>query len=253
MFLEAGPFVETILVQGGSFDMGCTEEQIKCDGDEKRVHKVTLSSYYLSKYEITNAQYSAFLNDIGADPIGTYKRDDYIHITKPSCMINYEEEKFVPQKGKENFPAIEVTWFGAQAFSEWLGGRLPTEAEWEYAARGGRKSQNYIYSGSNKVEEVAWYDQNSREKLREVGLKKPNELGFYDMSGNVWEWCYDWYDRYPRREQTNPLGPDYGYGKVIRGGSYLYYGRFCRVANRGSSTPAYCFNNYGFRIYLPAE
>jgi formylglycine-generating enzyme required for sulfatase activity len=246
--LKSSPFIEMVHVEGGTFQMGCTDEQIKCDGDEKHVHKVRLSSFSIGKYEITNAQYSVFLNEIGADPIGTYKRDDYIHITKPSCQIDYEDGKFIPRPGKENHPVIEVTWYGAQAFCEWAGGSLPTEAQWEFAARGGNKSRGYIYSGSNDVHEVAWFDKNSRGKLYKTGLKKPNELGIFDMSGNVWEWCYDWHDYYPRRQVTDPQGPNRGYGKVIRGGSWLYYSRFCRVANRGSSSPNYCFNNYGFRI-----
>jgi formylglycine-generating enzyme required for sulfatase activity len=246
--LEASPFIEMIFVEGGSYLMGCTEEQIKCDPDEKRVHRVSLDDFYMSTYEISNAQYSVFLNMIGADPTGIYKKADYIHINKPSCQIKYKNGKFLPKKGKENYPVIEVTWFGAQAFCEWAGGRLPTEAEWEYAARGGQQSKKYLYSGSNKVNQVAWYDRNSNGRLHKKGQKEPNELGIYDMSGNVWEWCYDWYDKYSKKPQTNPFGPKRGHSKVIRGGSWLYYGRYCRVANRGSSSPHYCFNNYGFRL-----
>lgn len=246
--LHTRPFIEMIPVKGGTYQMGCTSEQQKCDGDEKPAHTVTLDNFAISRYEITNAQYAAFLNQTGIDRDGRDGRTALIHIGNSFCQIHHEDGVFKPAPGKADHPVVEVTWNGAQAFCQWAGGRLPTEAEWEYAARGGHKANPTRYSGSNQVDSVAWYDSNARGKTHPVGSKKPNELGLYDMSGNVWEWCFDWYDEYPSKSRHNPSGPKRGENVVVRGGSWLYYGSFCRVSNRGSSAPDYAFNNYGFRL-----
>jgi len=246
--LRAKPFIDMVGVNSGAFLMGCTSEQPKCDKDEKPVHKVTLDDFAISRYEITNEQYCVFLNEEGIDSDGRDGRISLIHIGNSHCQIKYTSGLFVPKEGKAEHPVVEVTWNGAQEFSKWAGGRLPTEAEWEYAARGGHKSKQTIYSGSDKVDSVAWYVGNSRDHAHPVGSKKPNELGIYDMSGNVWEWCYDWYEDYSAEHKNNPEGLKRGNSVVIRGGSWLYYGSFCRVSNRGSSAPSYAFNNYGFRL-----
>jgi formylglycine-generating enzyme required for sulfatase activity len=246
--LHAHPFIEMVAVEGGTYQMGCTPEQKKCDGDEKPAHTVTLDDFAISRYEITNAQYAAFLNHNGIERDGRDGRTALIHVGNSFCQIEYENGKFKAAPGKADHPVVEVTWNGAQAFCQWAGGRLPTEAEWEYAARGGPKAKPTHYSGSNQVDSVAWYDRNARGKTHPVGSKKPNELGLYDMSGNVWEWCFDWYEAYPSKSRHNPTGPKRGETVVVRGGSWLYYGSFCRVSNRASSAPDYAFNNYGFRI-----
>jgi formylglycine-generating enzyme required for sulfatase activity len=246
--LEAGAFVEMVKIKGGTFQMGCTREQNKCDGDERPVHRITLSDYSISRFEITNRQYCVFLNENDIDRDGREGRTALIHIDNSHCQIKYRNGKFVAREGRAHHPVVEVTWNGAQAFCQWAEGRLPTEAEWEYAARGGHKSTQTRYSGSNHVDTVAWYDSNSNGQAHPVGAKKPNELGIYDMSGNVWEWCFDWYGDYPKENRKNPKGPKRGQSVVVRGGSWLYYGSFCRVANRGSSAPEYAFNNYGFRL-----
>ena len=127
---------------------------------------------------------------------------------------------------------------------------LPTEAEWEYAARGGSKTNAYTYAGSNYLSDVGWYSDNSNGSTHPVGLKRANELGLYDMGGNVWEWCADWYGTYNSSSQTNPRGPSSGSRRVLRGGSWIDDAAYCRVAIRPSSTPSYCFNNFGFRLAL---
>ncbi|MBO7262895.1 MAG: SUMF1/EgtB/PvdO family nonheme iron enzyme [Alistipes sp.] len=210
--------LKMIYVEGGTFAMGSTSG----GSDEEPVHNVTLDSYYIGETEITQAQWRAVM---GSNP-SSYTGD--------------------------NRPVERVSWDDAQAFckrlSELTGKRyvLPTEAQWEYAARGGKKSKGYTYSGSNSVDEVAKYS--SSEGHANVKSKKPNELGIYDMSGNVWEWCSDWYDSYGSSSQTNPQGSSSGSDRVLRGGSWRGNASGCRVANRNSSAPSSTDSSYGFRV-----
>ena len=221
-------FVETakcinlkmIYVEGGTFAMGSNSGE----SDEKPIHNVTLDSYYIGETEITQAQWRAVM---GSNP-SAYKGD--------------------------NRPVEKVSWNDAKEFckklSELTGKRyvLPTEAQWEYAARGGNQSKGYTYSGSNNIDEVAIYDVYS-SKHSNVKSKKPNELGIYDMSGNVWEWCSDWYSSsYSSSSQTNPQGPTSGSYRVLRGGSWGGIAGSCRVAYRDYDYPSNAFNNYGFRV-----
>ena len=221
---------EMVFVQGGTFWMGCTGEQGKdCDKDEKPQHSVTLSDFYIGKYEVTQAQWIATMGE--------------------------NTSKF---KG-DNFPVERVSWKDVQEFLRRLNAatgkqyRLPTEAEWEYASRGGNKNQGYMYSGSNNLTDVAWYRDNSGSTTHPVGTKQANELGIYDMSGNVWEWCSDWYGSYTSTAKTNPTGPSSGSYRVSRGGSWVNFARDVRVSIRNYGTPDYRDYFIGFRLACSSE
>jgi formylglycine-generating enzyme required for sulfatase activity len=147
-------------------------------------------------------------------------------------------------------PVTNISWNEASEFADWLGCRLPTEAEWEFAARGGIKNKKYIYSGSNDLDDIAWFHENSSNSGHAVGTKQPNTLGIYDMSGNVWEWCSDWFGDYIENSETDPKGPSTGTQRVKRGGSYsdTNFEIDLRVTNRSSEPPESAFYNLGFRL-----
>lgn len=230
------PVIENILsnmiwVEGGTFTMGCTAEQGgNCESDEKPAHNVTLSSFYISKFEVTQAQWTAIMG----------KNPSYFNNCGDDC------------------PVEKVSWKDVQMFLEKLNTitgkqyRLPTEAEWEYAARGGNKSKGYKYSGSNNLNDVAWYDGNSGNKTHAVGGKLPNELGLYDMCGNVEEWCSDWYGSkyYVNSLSNNPQGPSSGFIRILRGGSWFYLAETCRVAQRCHFASGFRYYTFGFRLVL---
>ena len=208
--------------------MGATSEQgSDADNDEKPVHSVTLSDYYIGETEVTQELWQAVM---GSNP--SYYSDN-------------------PQR-----PVESVSWNDCQTFitklNELTGKnfRLPTEAEWEYAARGGNKSKGYKYSGSNTIGDVAWYDGNSGSRTHDVKTKQANELGIYDMSGNVYEWCQDWYGNYSSNSQTNPTGPSSGSDRVLRGGCWYIIARYCRVSLRNPTSPDYRGRGSGFRLAL---
>jgi formylglycine-generating enzyme required for sulfatase activity len=213
-----------ILVEGGTFTMGCTDGECWSDGREEPAHQVTLSSYKIGKYPVTQKEWFAVM---GTNP-GYFEGDD--------------------------LPVERVSWYDAQEFivklNELTGNkyRLATEAEWEYAARGGKLSKGYKYSGSNDIDEVAWYGGNSDYTTHPVGTKKPNELGIYDMSGNVWEWCNDWYSAYTDESQTNPQGPVEGSNRVYRGGGWDGDAQNCRVSYRYGDNPSFLYYSLGFRV-----
>jgi len=241
-----------IFVQGGTFQMGSNSG----DSNEKPVHTVTVDDFYIGKYEVTNREYIEFFNAKGVNSNGSYSGTEYIDMDDEDCAIGYRNGKFYfkgsSYANDENYPVIEVTWYGADAYCKWKGGRLPTEAEWEYAARGGNKSKGYTYSGSNTIGNVAWYTSNSGDKTHPVGTKQSNELGIYDMSGNVWEWCSGWYEKnyYSSSPRNNPQGPSSGSRRVVRGGSWYTFDNFCRVANPYNvhSNPENSDDCYGFRF-----
>ena len=190
--------------------MGCTSEQGNdCESDEKPAHQVTLSDFYIGKYEVSQKQWKTIMG------------------SNPSYFSNCD-----------NCPVEQVSWNDIQEFIKKLNQktgksyRLPTEAEWEYAARGGAQSRGYKYSGSNNLGDVGWYGENSGNKTHPVGQKKANELGIYDMSGNVWEWCNDRYGSYSSSSQQNPQGSNSGTNRILRGGSWSRNAKCCRVSYR---------------------
>ena len=164
------------------------------------------------------------------------------------------------QYGKgDKYPAYYISWNDCDTFIQRLNAktglnfRMPTEAEWEYAARGGNKSKGYTYSGSNTIGDVAWYTDNSNNTTHQIMQKQANELGLYDMSGNVWEWCSDWYSSTYYSESagaSNPKGPSTGSYRVNRGGSWYSDARSCRVAYRNYYSPGYRSSGLGFRVVL---
>ena len=225
--VKDGISIDMVRVEAGTFTMGATAEMKNTEDSEKPTHRVTLTNdYYIGKYEVTQALWQAVMGD---DP--SYFKGD-------------------------NLPVEAVTWDDCQEFIGKLNRitgktfRLPTEAEWEYAARGGNKSRGYQYSGSNNPSNVAWYDDNSGDKTHAVGTKQPNELGIYDMSGNVWEWCQDWYETYSSSSQVNPTGANSGSCRVVRGVSWYNNARDCRLSLRGSNTPDFRSSNLGLRLVL---
>ncbi|MBR1476259.1 MAG: SUMF1/EgtB/PvdO family nonheme iron enzyme [Muribaculaceae bacterium] len=223
-----GVSFKMVAVEGGTFTMGATAEQGNDVGsEEKPTHQVTLSAYSIGQTEVTQELWQAVMGD------------------NPSYYTDNLQR-----------PVEQVSWDDCQAFITKLNQmtgknfRLPTEAEWEYAARGGNKSQGYKYAGSNNVDDVAWYDGNSGMETHHVATKAPNELGLYDMSGNVWEWCQDWFGNYSSDAQTNPTGPTSGSYCVTRGGSWGYNGWSSRVSRRNNNSPSLISYYYGLRLAL---
>ena len=235
--------VEWVFVQGGTFQMGSTDG----DGDEKPIHSVTLNDFYMGKTEVTNAQFAAFLNKYGSDKVKSGEYAGQTMIYEHDWGVKKSGGRWQAATGYENHPVVYVTWYGANAFCAFYGFRLPTEAEWDYAARGGSNSRGTQFSGSSTCGEVAWYDGNSGGRTHAVGTKAANELGLFDMSGNVWEWCSDWYAGYGGGSQRNPQGPGSGAYRVLRGGSWGGNPGFCRVSNRSGSNPDSRYNLNGFR------
>lgn len=226
-FEVGGVLFDMVWVEGGTFLMGATSEQ-GCDVWDvvKSVHSVTLSGYYIGKTEVTQALWEAVMG------------------TNPSRSIG------------DDLPVENVSWNDCQEFIRKLNSltgqhfRLPTEAEWEFACRGGNNSRGYKYSGSNYIDNVAWYRDNSGKKTHPVATKLPNELGIHDMSGNVLEWCADWYGDYSSGAQTNPKGPYDGLGRVFRGGGCSHRARGCRSSDRFNYIPGFRGYCLGLRLSL---
>ena len=225
--VKNGINIEMVKVEAGSFNMGATPEMKSPYEVEKPVHRVTLTNnYYVGKYEITQALWQAVM---GSNP-SHFKGD-----ALPVEQVSWKDcQKFITKLNRltgKNF-------------------RLPTEAEWEYAARGGNKSRGYRYSGSNTIDDVAWYENDALSQTHPVGTKQPNELEIYDMTGNVMEWCQDWYGSYSSSPQVNPTGAASGSYRVVRGGGWSDSARDCRTSDRDFISPGGCSSDLGLRLVL---
>lgn len=238
-----------IYVEGGKFIMGANDDDMDAYEDEFPRHYVYLDSYYIAECEVTQEQWEKIMGNT---------IHDYIAVSE---FYGYSVEPIVG----ENFPMNCVNWYDAQMFCARLSqltGKtyvLPSEAQWEYAARGGKKGKGYKYSGSYSIDAVAWYRSNSIIDalagyiftnccLHPVKQKRPNELGIYDMSGNVWEWCADWYGKYVDKYQSNPTGPGSGSRRVLRGGNRYNEPFQCRVSYRDTGNPYSRYSTRGFRV-----
>lgn len=245
------PLLSLVKIDGGTFMMGSKDDTKIAENDEQKQHEVKVNSFELNQLEVTVWEWKQY------------------------CKKTNTKLPKTPSWGwKDNYPITNVTWYDVIKYCNWLskqdglkpaykfagplvvcdfnanGYRLPTEAEWEYAAKGGNKSKNTFFAGSNDSNEVAWHAKNSDKRPHSVGTKLPNELGIHDMSGNVWEWCWDWYnkDYYKTEDGNNPKGPIRGEKKSVRGGSWDSQESYLRTANRISTLPDVTNEFYGFRL-----
>jgi len=225
-FTVKGVSFDMMFVEGGTFLMGAVPEQQNPEDDEKPIHQVTLTSYYMGETEVTQALWQAVM---GENP------SNFQGISLPVEQVSWKDcQRFISRLQDETGLAF----------------RLPTEAEWEYAARGGNKSRSFQYSGSNSLSDVAWYADNSNSSTHEVKTKEANELGIYDMNGNVWEWCQDWYGAYGAGIQTNPTGPQTGTYRVYRGGGWGGNAKDFRLTDREYYESDFRDFVLGFRLVL---
>lgn len=267
--------VETVLVPAGTFLMGSPEDEPGRNVDESQ-HKVTISKdFYIGKYEVTNTEYAEFLNDVGVQSDGMYATESYgrqMLVHNDEWGVIYDSGKWKSSAGRDNYPVVAVSWYGAYEYARWAGGSLPTEAQWEYACRGGQKESlpfgigdgtKLTYDMANFSTEAPYdlakggdyIDENKTGYLAmptQVGSYPfPNGYGIYDMHGNVYEWCMDWKYDYPSEPVTDPTGPSQPnptQSRVIRGGSWLAPGRYNRSADRDHLMPGGLDIYIGFRV-----
>ena len=229
--------MKMIWVEGGDFLMGCTSEQSDCGADEQNVRRVTVDGFYIGMLEVTQSQWEKVVG------------------TTISQQGNKKGSNYSLKGVGPDYPMYYVSWDEAMEFCRLLSNKtgltytLPTEAQWEYAARGGNKNEGAKYAGSNMIDAVAWYTDNSGGSTHIVGSKRANALGIYDMSGNVWEWCKDWYaSSYVSYDTNNPVGPSSGSYRVYRGGGWYSSASNCRVASRNYDSPGFRGYSLGFRV-----
>lgn len=256
-------YPEMVYVQGGTFTMGCTDTTANaCPNNETPAHKVHVNSFYISKYLVTVKDFRKFINATGyrttAEVEGTSITVLNGAIAKFQKEVTWEYDAAGEKRdsSQDDQPVVHVSWNDAKAYCSWLSKetgkkfRLPAEAEWEFAARGGNKSKGYRFSGGNNYLDIGWFTDNSGNQTHDVGQKKANELGLYDMNGNVWEWVSDWYNEayYATSPVDNPKGPLKGQFKLMRGGSWNNYANVCGICFRNYQKPDSRKGTYGFRI-----
>lgn len=248
-----------MFIQGGTFTMGKGGADPSGSGvSPAPEHQVTLNDFIIAVYELGNNDFVTFLNanSIGSD--GMFNGKNML-LTNDQNGYTYSDGSWVVKSGFENFPAVTVTWYGAAAYCEWVGGRLPTEAEWEFAARGGNKTKNYTYIGGNDPLQVGWYFTNCPDPkgwVQQRGALTPNELGLYDMPGNSFEWCSDWASEYPSdgAAQTNPSGPEESIwfpNKIMRGAGAWSGPENLMPFYRGLNDPNSSYPTIGLRVLIP--
>ena len=260
------PNITMVNIPAGTFTMGSSNAELNRDADETQF-SVTISAFRMSKYEITNEQFATFLNSksIGSDGLykaGSFPTQPLVYASTGTIDwgLHFTGGKWVPVAGFENYPAIFLTWYGATEFATYVGGHLPTEAQWEYACRGATttpfntgtclSSTQANYNWSTPYSTCTNTIKTPPNATQAVGTYPPNAYGLYDMHGNDWEWCSDWYGTYPSGAQTNPSGAVTGTTKVIRGGSCTYYAVNCRSADRNYSIPNSYSGFVGIRVVL---
>lgn len=248
--------MDVVRIPAGSFIMGDPKDYPDLNEGELQYytqHKVTLTkSFYMGKYEVTNTQYAKFLNTVGVGQDGTFTTTRYgkqkLIVEDQYRGVVWETDKWIPATNKENHPILHVTWYGADEFARWIGGSLPTEAQWEYACRAGTTTPRW-FDDESLLGNYAWYKDNSGSRSQPVGQKLPNDWGLYDMYGNANEWCSDWWARYSDEAVTDPTGPITGNnGRILRGATYLALPMYCRSASRSSLSPEKSTDNTGFRV-----
>lgn len=253
--------IETVPIKAGSFQMGSLESNLYRKPDETRHEVILTKDFSMSKYEITNAQYATFLNacGIGPDGRGNDKTEYRGRVLIVDCTtkdhlwgVRWDSSnlQWVSMTGYENYPVVYVTWYGAKAYANWIGGSLPTEAQWEYACRAGTITDYYFGNNWEELEPHAWYFRDAEiiYTTHKVGTKEANPWGLHDMYGNVAEWCQDLYAPFFPELVTDPTGPRKGDERVLRGGSWGTRALNCRSASRSHSIPSNGYDIAGFRV-----
>lgn len=244
-------------LSGNSFQMGSNDAD--ANSYEKPVHTVHLGEFYMSKYEVTIGEFRKFIAATGYRTDAEKEGTSYVYVNgswSSKSGVNWRHDEAGNSRSGENYPVIHVSWNDAVAYCSWLSSttgksyRLPTEAEWEYAARGGSSNK---YAGSSDIGNVGWYNGNSGMKTHPVGEKSPNGYGLYDMLGNVWEWCSDWYSDYSSSAVSNPTGAATGSNRVYRGGGWSNDATYCRPAYRYNNTPTFRYYTLGFRVCISLQ